>query len=80
MLFGLLADFQIDALQSMSQIAIDGYIFFLVSILNKYINSLSYGKEQFSIEHQGLQIYTNYAITIVKNESAFIKKMKDECS
>ena len=61
----------------MTPIAISGYQFLLLNTLNKYINSLPYGEQQFSTEQQGLQFYAMNASTIVENGSAFAKKIKD---
>ena len=61
----------------MPSITIDKHWFLLLDALNKHINSLPYGKQQFSAEQQGLEFYAIYAGTIVENESAFTKKVKD---
>lgn len=63
----------------MPPIAIDGYRFLLLNALDKYIDSLPHGKQQFSTEQQGLEFYATYAGTVVEN-SAFAKKVKDRGS
>lgn len=64
----------------MPSIAIDRYWFFLFNFLDKYINSLLYEKQSFSIEQQGLEFYAIYTNTIIENKSVFTKKIKNKKS
>lgn len=58
-------------------IAINAYQFFLLDVLDKYIDSLPYKNQQFSVKQQSLEFYTIYINTIIENESAFAEKVKD---
>ena len=64
----------------MPLIAINRHWFFSLNALDKYIDSLPYGKQQFSAKQQGLKFYAIYVNTIIENKSAFAKKMKDRGS
>lgn len=77
---GLLTDFVIDVLPFIYLIIINKHWFFLFNALDKYINSLPYEKQQFTIKWQGLEFYAIYAINIVKNKNAFANKVKDKNS
>lgn len=67
-------------MQFICLIAIDRHWFLLLNALDKYIDSLPYKKYLLSIEKQDLEFYAIYANTIIKNRSAFAKKMKDKSS
>ena len=75
-----MTDFELGALQFMPLIAINRHCFLLLNVLDKYINSFSYEKQQFNTKQQGLEFYTTYIGTIVEKKSAFIKKVKDRGS
>lgn len=52
----------------------------MLNALDKYINSLPHGEQQFSKEQQDLEFYATDANTIVENESVVAKKVKDRGS
>lgn len=50
----------------------------MLNVFDKCINIIFYKKQQFSVKQQYWEFYTIYANTIMKNKSAFVKKVKDK--